>query len=94
MDPVFPRKRAIRRKGVQNTFNALIHNSSIGGLILIGVTIFTLVAANVESLSGILDIWKLKANIAIGNFLLEMTLLHWVNDALMAVFFFCSRSRD
>lgn len=88
MDPVFPRKRAIRRKGVQNTFNALIHNSSIGGLILIGVTIFTLVAANVESLSGILDIWKLKANIAIGNFLLEMTLLHWVNDALMAVFFF------
>ncbi|MFA6770459.1 MAG: Na+/H+ antiporter NhaA [Bacteroidales bacterium] len=88
METVFPRKKAIRRKGIQSTFNALVRSSSFGGLFLMAVTVFTLIAANVDSLSGILDIWKLKANIAIGNFVLEMTLLHWVNDALMAVFFF------
>lgn len=88
MSPIFPRKRAIRRKAIQNTFKALIQNSSVGGLVLIFVTVFTLVAANVESLSGFLQIWKLNADIAIGNFVLEMSLLHWVNDALMAIFFF------
>lgn len=88
MESVFPRKKAIRRKGIQSTFNVLVNSNSFGGLFLIAVTLFTLIAANVDSLSGILDIWKLKANLAIGNFILEMTLLHWVNDALMAVFFF------
>jgi len=88
MKPVFPRKKALRRKGFQTTFNALISSNIFGGLFLMIVTLFTLITANVDSLSGILEIWKLKASLAIGNFILEMTLLHWVNDALMAVFFF------
>lgn len=88
MNPVFPRKKVIRRKGLQSSFNALVSSNSFGGIFLMAVTIFTLVAANVDSMSGILEIWKIKANLAIGNFIFEMTLLHWVNDALMAVFFF------
>ncbi len=88
MESIFPRKKYIRRRGIQSTFNTLVNSSSFGGMFLMAVTIFTLIAANVDSLSGILEIWKLKASIAFGNFIVEMSLLHWVNDVLMAIFFF------
>lgn len=88
METVFSRQRALRRRGIQNVFNRLVNNSSIGGVLLILVTLFALIAANTPALSGVANIWDLKADLAIGNFKIEMTLLHWVNDALMAVFFF------
>ncbi|NCB18754.1 MAG: sodium:proton antiporter, partial [Bacteroidia bacterium] len=88
METVFSRQRALRRRGIQNVFNILVNNSSIGGVLLILVTLFALIAANTPALSGVANIWDLKADLAIGNFKIEMTLLHWVNDALMAVFFF------
>src|SRR5690606_19861185 len=88
METVFSRQRALRRRGIQNVFNILVNNSSIGGVLLILVTLFALIAANTPALSGVANIWDLKAVRAIGNFKIEMTLLHWVNDALMAVFFF------
>ena len=49
---------------------------------------FALIAANFDSFKGFHEIWKINADFAIGSFKLEMSLHHWVNDALMAIFFF------
>lgn len=75
-------------KGIQSSFNKLATSNSLGGLFLILVTLFTIISANSESLSHILEIWKIEGGISFGNFSLEMSLQDWVNDALMALFFF------
>lgn len=88
MSKVFSRERAIRRREIRNIFSILINRSSVGGILLMIITALTLIAANIPEISSFFDIWKIKAAIVIGNFTLEMTLLNWVNDVLMAVFFF------
>ena len=88
METVFSRQRALRRRGIQNVFNILVNNSSVGGVFLILVTLFALIAANTPALSGVANIWDLKADLAIGSFKIQVTLLHWENDALMAIFLF------
>jgi NhaA family Na+:H+ antiporter len=59
-----------------------------GGAALLLFTAFALLAANIDSLKGFHDIWNTNADFAVGSFKLEMSLHHWVNDGLMAVFFF------
>ncbi|MGE0091330.1 MAG: Na+/H+ antiporter NhaA [Bacteroidales bacterium] len=89
MGNILSREKVLRRRGIENVFSMLLgKTSTAGGIILILVTIFALISANSQFFSSIPGIWDLKADFAIGNFKLEMTLLHWVNDALMAIFFF------
>ncbi|NCC45835.1 MAG: sodium:proton antiporter, partial [Bacteroidia bacterium] len=89
MGNILSREKVLRRRGIENVFSMLLgKTSTAGGIILILVTIFSLISANSQFFSSIPGIWDLKADFAIGNFKLEMTLLHWVNDALMAIFFF------
>lgn len=88
METVFSRQRAIRRREFRSVFNILVTNSSIGGILLLIVTLFALISANTPSLSFVSEIWNKRAGISFGNFNLEMSLLHWVNDGLMAIFFF------
>jgi len=69
-------------------FEHFIHRQTTTGLILMGTTVVTLVLAN----SGWAELYQtiggLYAGISIGSWELKLTLQHWVNDALMALFFF------
>lgn len=72
-------------------FNILsfIKEESLGGYILIAITIIALVWAN----SGFYDsyhyLWhELQMGFKFGDFELTSTLHHWINDGLMALFFF------
>jgi len=72
-------------------FNILlfIKEESLGGFILIGITIIALIWAN----SGLHDsyhyIWhELMMGFKFGNFDITTSLHHWINDGLMALFFF------
>lgn len=72
-------------------FNILnfIKEESLGGYILIGITIIALFWAN----SGFYDsyhyLWhELQMGFRFGDFNLTTSLHHWINDGLMAMFFF------
>jgi NhaA family Na+:H+ antiporter len=66
-----------------------IQQESFGGFLLIGVTIIAVVWAN-SSYYHVYDyIWHdIKMGVSFGDFELNANFHHWVNDGLMAIFFF------
>ena len=69
-------------------FEEFIHRQTTSGLLLMGTAILALVLAN-SGLSGVYQHWvHMPIGINIGGWMLEKTLHHWVNDGLMALFFF------
>ena len=69
-------------------FEEFIHRQTTSGLLLMGTAILALVLAN-SGFSGIYQHWvHTPMGINIGGWGIEKTLHHWVNDGLMALFFF------
>ncbi len=69
-------------------FEEFIHRQTTSGLLLMGTAILALLLAN-SGLSGVYQHWvHTPIGINIGDWTLEKTLHHWVNDGLMALFFF------
>lgn len=65
-----------------------MHRSAAGGIILVVVTVIALVLAN-SPLAPVYDaVLHTKVSFAVGPFALSESVLHWVNDGLMAIFFF------
>lgn len=62
-----------------NTYNAFFNSEKSGGLLLVACTIVSLLVANSTWGPGYLQFWQAD----LGGLSIE----HWVNDALMAVFF-------
>lgn len=60
-------------------FSAFFNSEKSGGIILIFCTLLSLIIANSSFGSGYVEFWQQKAG--------GMSLEHWINDALMAVFF-------
>ncbi len=88
MGTTFSRHKASRQRGIINFFGIFLQSNLTGGAALLIFTLFALLAANIDSLKGFHDIWDTNADFAVGSFKLEMSLHHWVNDGLMALFFF------
>ncbi len=59
-----------------------------GAGVLLAVTIVALVWANSPLGATYESLWSTKLMIGVGRFVLEEDLRHWINDALMAIFFF------
>lgn len=59
-----------------------------GGAVLLAATIIALFWANSAWSAAYFDLWQTTVAIQIGGFELAKPLLLWVNDALMAIFFF------
>lgn len=72
----------------RNFFNQFLHNESVGGILLLICAIVSLICANVPGLDFFHELWKQDAGITVGSFSLTMKIEHWINDGLMAVFFF------
>lgn len=62
-----------------HTFNQFFESEKTGGILLIIVTVLAIAISNSSFGHGYLDLWQTR----IGNLSLE----HWVNDGLMAIFF-------
>jgi len=69
-------------------FEEFIHNQTSSGIVLMIVTIVALVLANSSYAQSYHDFIKTPLSIGFGDFVLEKTLHHWINDGLMALFFF------
>jgi NhaA family Na+:H+ antiporter len=58
------------------------------GIVLLAAAVVALVWANSPWSESYGALWETPLSIAIGGLALEKSLLHWINDGLMAVFFF------
>ena len=81
-------KRAVMTLEARNFFNQFFHNESIGGILLLICAIISLMCANIPSLGFLHELWHKEAGITVGDFSLTMKIEHWINDGLMAIFFF------
>jgi len=78
-------KKPYETFGIKNYIN----EESIGGIILIFVTMAALIWANSAWYESYHYVWhELKAGFGIAGFKMEKSLGHWINDGLMALFFF------
>ncbi len=59
-----------------------------GGILLLIFTAAALAWANSPWSAGYFQLWQTKLPIGFGAFKLSKSLLHWINDGFMAVFFF------
>jgi NhaA family Na+:H+ antiporter len=65
-----------------------IHSSTSGGIVLLLATVAALILANSPLRAGYEEILNTYLDVKLGAFQLHLTILHWINDGLMAIFFF------
>ncbi|REK09854.1 MAG: Na+/H+ antiporter NhaA [Planctomycetota bacterium] len=65
-----------------------LHVEAASGLVLLACAVAALWLANSAYSESFLGFWKKPVGFSFGEFRLEHSLKHWINDALMAIFFF------
>ncbi len=89
-----PRRRigALYRKApidyILRPFRLFARNSSAGGVLLAICVAAAMLWANSAWSADYFSLWQQTAKIQIGAFEMEKTLKHWIDDGLMAIFFF------
>jgi len=69
-------------------FEEFIHRETTSGLLLMGTAVLALVLANGPLASAYEHLIHTFVSLGFGNWTLGMSLHHWINDGLMALFFF------
>jgi NhaA family Na+:H+ antiporter len=65
-----------------------LHVEAASGIVLLGCTLIALGLANSPVSADYQAFWKTHVSIQVGSFVMDHGLYHWVNDGLMAIFFF------
>lgn len=73
---------------VVEPFDRFVHAESSGGLLLLGATVVAMVWANSPWSDSYAGLWRTPISLLVGSHALTETLLEWINDGLMALFFF------
>ena len=73
---------------IARPLRTFISTEAAGGLVLLGATVLALIWANSPFRASYETFWQTEAGFNVGGFELTEDLRHWVNDALMALFFF------
>jgi Na+:H+ antiporter, NhaA family len=81
-----PAKDAVGR--ILGPLREFLQAEASGGLVLLGATVVALVWANSPFADSYNDLWHTTLTIGAGGLEVSEDLQHWVNDGLMAVFFF------
>ncbi len=69
-------------------FREFFHTEAAGGVILLACAVVALLWANSPWRGAYGDLWATKLTLGVGEWGLSKSLQLWVNDALMAIFFF------
>ena len=81
------RKEPIER--ILSPFQEFLQRSTTGGVLLLVCTAVALIWANSPWADAYGRLWETRLSLGLGGYeLLSKSLLHWINDGLMAVFFF------
>jgi NhaA family Na+:H+ antiporter len=65
-----------------------IHNSTTGGIVLFSAALLAIVLSNTPWSEAFHHFWELEFAIGFNEHFISKSLHHWINDGLMAVFFF------
>jgi NhaA family Na+:H+ antiporter len=65
-----------------------LHIEAASGVVLLAVAVVALTLANLPTADWFLSLWKVRLTVGIGSFQMDHSLQHWINDGLMAIFFF------
>lgn len=76
-------------KWIINPVSKFISKSSTGGVVLMISAAVAILLANSPWAESYHELWEYRISFGLGDdFLLDMSLHHWINDGLMAIFFF------
>ncbi|TXK25025.1 Na+/H+ antiporter NhaA [Pontibacter qinzhouensis] len=67
---------------------AFIQAEAFSGILLIFITLIALIWANSAWSATYTDFWSTYFTVSFGDFSISKDLIHWINDGLMAIFFF------
>jgi len=81
-----PWEKAFER--IATPFEHFIHTQTTSGLFLISATLIALIIANTPLADYYNNAIHMKINFSVGSWHLSHSLHHWINDGLMAIFFF------
>jgi NhaA family Na+:H+ antiporter len=73
---------------VRLLFRQFTRLQASSGILLLAATILALIWANSAWGHGYFELWETYLKIELGELALKESLLHWVNDGLMVIFFF------
>ncbi len=73
---------------ISKPFKWFFKLEAASGLLLLFAAIIALVISNSELSSNYNEILNSYLSLGFGNFKLKLSILHWINDVLMAIFFF------
>lgn len=69
-------------------FQRFVHAQSTGGILLLAATVVAMVWANSPWAGSYAEFWDTPVSLVVGSHALTETVLEWINDGLMAMFFF------
>jgi NhaA family Na+:H+ antiporter len=81
-----PWEKAFKR--VYTPFEHFLHAETTTGLVLMVTTIIALILANSPFGEAFIHLFHVKMNISVGEWEFSKSIHHWINDGLMAIFFF------
>lgn len=90
-DPHHPNPPSASRTPIEallRPFDTIRRAQASRGLLLIGATVLALGWANSVWSSSYFHLWETDLTVGVGPLSLSKTLHHWINDGLMAIFFF------
>jgi NhaA family Na+:H+ antiporter len=77
-----------KTRQVLNPLAEFLREEAAGGIALVVAAVVAVIWANSPAGDGYVSFWAREATIGIGDLALTENLRHWVNDGLMALFFF------
>ncbi|HLO92234.1 MAG TPA: Na+/H+ antiporter NhaA [Lentimicrobium sp.] len=80
--------RPLFEQYIRDPMKRFVGNSSMSGIVLITAAVIAIIISNSPFSSWFHHIWEIEMGVSFGSFNLSKTLHHWINDGLMAVFFF------
>ncbi len=81
-----PWERSFRR--ILTPFEEFLHRQTTSGLLLMAMAVLALILANGPFAGVYAEVLHTYVSIGFGDWALKMSLHHWINDGLMALFFF------
>ncbi len=81
-------KMRLPSEQILRPFQEFVKLESFGSIVLFACTMASLIWANSPWASTYFDLWKIKINFSFGDFALSKSLHYWINEGLMAIFFF------
>ena len=83
-----PGHRVPKSRPIIGPLQSFLRSEAAGGILLLGCAVLALAWANSPFADSYFDLWQTYVTVGVGDFEIDKPLLLWINDGLMAIFFF------